>query len=66
MPAGSVAKQNLSYQPQSAVQGVVGTCKSGERNVAMKGGVRSKNDRTLGTRFFKLGGYKIEPLLTNR
>ena len=28
-------------------EGVVGTCKSGERHVAMKGGVRSKNDRRL-------------------
>ena len=35
-------------------------------NVAMKGGVRSKNDRRRGTRFFKPGGYKIEPLLKNR
>ena len=35
-------------------------------NVAMKGGVRSKNDQRLGTRFFEPGGYKIEPPLANR
>jgi len=32
-------------------------------NVAMKGGVRSKNDRRLGTRFFEPGGYKIHSRL---
>ena len=31
-------------------------------NVAMKGGVGSKNDRRAGTHFFEPGGYKIEPL----
>jgi len=36
------------------------------RNVAMKGGVRSRSDRRLGTRVFEPGGYKIELLLTNR
>ena len=40
-------------------------CREREDNDAMKG-VRSKNDQRLGTRFFELGGYKIEPLLTNQ
>ena len=37
---------------------------SAAHNVAMKGGVGSKNDRRAGTHFFEPGGYKIEPLLT--
>ena len=56
------------YTPVDSAKGRTGQRRTNThpfRPMLQRRGVGSKNDRRAGTHFFKLGGYKIEPLLTN-
>ena len=60
---GSVVPKGPIGRPEGVAGGlVIGTFPGA--NVATNGGVRSKMIEGLVMRFFELGGYKIELLLT--